>query len=147
MAGVLYVHFWGNVPPGLEDLRVGLFFMLSGFLITRILLGAKTHRRRYTALAFVTRRGLRLLPPLYIALAVARLFDMDDIRRSFLWHVFQLSNVHFIVDGKWHPWVTAHLWSLNVVEQFYFAWLGAFLLLPRRLILPAAIALTLFAWP
>ena len=143
MTGVLYVHFW-NQDPALEGVRVNLFFVLSGYLITRMLLQAKGLETRHTVRNFYARRLLRLQPALLIMLAIATAFNIDHVRSTLLWHLFQLTNILYIVRNAWEPWITDHLWSLNVVEQFYAFWPFVILLLPRRAIW-AAIALMVAA--
>ncbi|OCP04981.1 hypothetical protein BC374_16440 [Ensifer sp. LC13] len=118
MTGVLYVHYW-NEHPTLESVRVSLFFIISGFLIGIILLSAKDSRATINVTNFYVRRSLRLLPALFLMLIVATLFNMDGIRQSLAWHTFQMSSLYFAMTEGWKPWVAAHLWSLNIVEQFY----------------------------
>lgn len=133
MMGVLYVHFW-NKNHGMEHLRVSLFFVVSGFIITMTLLKAKDGPNHVNIRNFYIRRALRLFPALFMALFVACLFDMAGIRASILWHLAQLSNAHFVLQEDWSPWVAAHLWSLNIVEQFYVICpLAVFALTRRRL--------------
>ncbi|RWO95868.1 acyltransferase [Mesorhizobium sp.] len=118
MVGVLYVHYW-NERPTLEFVRVSLFFVVSGFLISHILLSSKDSLSKKSIINFYIRRSLRLLPSLFLILLTAVLFDMDGIRSNIMWHVFQGSNLFFYVTEGWKPWIVAHLWSLNIVEQFY----------------------------
>ncbi|KSV77857.1 acyltransferase [Ensifer sp. ENS08] len=118
MTGVLYVHYW-NEHPTLESVRVSLFFIISGFLIGVILLSAKDTQATINVTNFYIRRSLRLLPALFLMLFVAALFNMDGIRNSLAWHTFQMSSLYFAITQDWEPWVAAHLWSLNIVEQFY----------------------------
>jgi peptidoglycan/LPS O-acetylase OafA/YrhL len=140
MCGVLYVHLF-NRDAATENLRVSLFFVLSGFLITHILLTAKDSGRRLSILHFYIRRALRLFPALVLLVIAASAFNMDGTRASAFWHLAQLSNVYFVTyhaPGDWHPWVLGHLWSLNVVEQFYLVAPLLVLLLPRRRLLVTA---------
>lgn len=136
MTGVLYVHFW-NDRPTLESVRVSLFFIISGFLIGSILLSAKDARATINVANFYVRRSLRLIPALFLMLSVAALFNMDGIQKSMTWHVFQLSNLYFAITEGWKPWVAAHLWSLNIVEQFYLTAPVIIVFLSRRHILLA----------
>lgn len=131
MIGVLYVHFW-NKNHGMEHLQVSLFFVVSGFIITLTLLKAKEGGGRVSIRNFYVRRALRLFPALFIALFVAGILDMAGIRASLLWHLAQLSNVHFVLQRDWSPWVAAHLWSLNIVEQLYLICPLAIFALTRR---------------
>lgn len=133
MAGVLYIHFW-NTSPQLEGLRVALFFVLSGYLITRLLLRAKGLGTWHIVRNFYVRRLLRLQPAFLIMLGIAVAFDFESIRETLLWHLLQLSNILFIIQRSFDPWVASHLWSLNIVEQFYAFWPFVILFLPLRAI-------------
>lgn len=130
MLGVLYVHLWNNHPLT-EHVRVSLFFVVSGFLITHILERAKASGRPVHVLNFYIRRALRLFPALILMVSVAYVFNADNIRNSFWWHALQLSNIYFSINESFAPWVTAHLWSLNMLEQFYVVAPLTILLLPR----------------
>lgn len=121
MVGVLYVHYW-NAAPTTESVRVTLFLVISGFLITHILLMAKERGGMIIVRNFYVRRALRLFPPLLVAFAVAFALDADDFRDSAIWHLLPTSNIYFALSQSFKPWVVAHLWSLNLLEQFYVAW-------------------------
>ncbi len=121
MVGVLYVHFWNNTPV-IEHVRVSLFFVISGFLITHILVSAKERGGTIVVRNFYVRRGLRLFPPLFVAFSFAWAIDADDFRASAMWHLLPTSNIYFALHETFKPWVVAHLWSLNVLEQFYLTW-------------------------
>lgn len=121
MAGVLYVHFW-NDHPVTEFLRVSLFFTVSGFLITHMLWKARAEGGDLLPLNFYIRRALRLFPALAVLVAFGALFDIDGFRGRAFWHLFQLSNLSFPYYQDVRPFVTGHLWSLNVLEQFYLIW-------------------------
>jgi len=141
VSGVMFQHFFGNyylLPRLLEvgDLGVRLFFVLSGFLITGILLqcrdgldGANTVGG--AALRFYARRALRILPVFYVVLAVATLMDLDPVRESLAWHMAYLSNFYLAKQGFWDGCVS-HLWSLAVEEQFYLIWPVVVLMTPRQ---------------
>ena len=118
MIGVLYIHFW-HAGPMLENVRVSLFFVISGFLITHILYRAKKSGRVIIVKNFYVRRFLRLFPPIIVAVLVAYIFDMDGFRSSAFFHLFQMSNIYYSFAVTQHPWIMGHLWSLNVLEQFY----------------------------
>lgn len=134
---VLLTHFW--MPDvGAGDIGVRLFFVLSGFLITKILL-----EERPTPQEFYGRRALRLLPAFYLALGFAFVLNLSDIRATWVWHVFNLTNVLLFRTGAWEPWVTDHLWTLNVEWQFYLIWPFVLLAIPRRALVYAASLLLL----
>ncbi|KAJ55829.1 hypothetical protein ACMU_08635 [Actibacterium mucosum KCTC 23349] len=144
MMGVLYVHFW-NSDPVLEHARVSLFFTVSGFLITMILLKARARGATglRVAVNFYIRRALRLFPALVLLVVVAWWTNAEDARASIGWHALQASNFYFYANETWDPWVFAHLWSLNNLEQFYLIWPLVILLLPKRAMWAVVIGLLL----
>lgn len=121
MAGVLYVHFW-NDHPTTEFIRVSLFFTVSGFLITHMLYKARARGGDMLPLNFYIRRALRLFPALAVLVLFGAIFDIDDFRARAWWHLLQLSNVSFAHYQEVRPNIAGHLWSLNVLEQFYLLW-------------------------
>jgi peptidoglycan/LPS O-acetylase OafA/YrhL len=131
---VLYAHFW-NEDTWLGSAGVFLFFVLSGYLITGILLRSRT---KPSALRnFYLRRALRIAPIYYVTLGLAWLIHLPGFRQTFLWHFFYLSNVLFTLKNSWtSPWYTAHLWTLSVEEQFYLVWPFLILFLPFKAIKP-----------
>lgn len=99
--------------PGIQG--VDLFFVLSGFLITRILLAE--HERGRPVRWFLLRRALRIFPIYYLLLAIVWLQrGGDDVP----WCAVYLSNFWFAFGGG----VTSlsHTWSLCVEEHFYLLW-------------------------
>lgn len=134
---LLYGVNWGR-------LGVRLFFVLSGFLITKILLDCRNQtdagavRPRFAAHQFYARRFLRIFPIYYLMLFAALLLGNLHVEREFFWHLAYLSNVKFsFVGGFTAANTTAHFWSLAVEEQFYLLWPWLILFLPRKAILPA----------
>lgn len=118
MAGVLYVHFL-DPQPATEHLRVTLFFVVSGFLITHLLFRARAQSGVLLPVNFYIRRALRLMPPLLVLVAFGYATDADGFRQYGLMHLSQLSGVAFALQENFKPWIAAHLWSLNSLEQFY----------------------------
>jgi peptidoglycan/LPS O-acetylase OafA/YrhL len=130
---VLYTHFW-NDDTWLGSAGVFLFFVLSGYLITGILLRSRTNPSALQN--FYLRRALRIAPIYYVTLGLAWRIHLPGIRQTFLWHFFYLSNVLFTLENSWSPWYTAHLWTLSVEEQFYLVWPFLILFLPFKAIKP-----------
>jgi peptidoglycan/LPS O-acetylase OafA/YrhL len=152
---VLFTHF---LPPGdpfrefayWGDGGVQLFFVLSGYLITGILLRCRRimaggQSLGSTLIAFYVRRALRIFPLFYLTILLCSLFDLGGVRQTWPWHVFYASNFAVVWSGEpGGHW--AHFWSLAVEEQFYFVWPLLILALPARW-LPRAIILAILAAP
>jgi peptidoglycan/LPS O-acetylase OafA/YrhL len=132
VAAVLLFHA-GRLRGGF--LGVDLFFVLSGFLITGLLLDEIRRHGHVRLLAFWGRRARRLLPALLVmGVAVLLLADafgtpaqlalaLDDAP----WAAAQAVNWHFITEqvGYWDASDTrlySHLWSIAVEWQFYLVW-------------------------
>jgi len=148
---VVAEHYTHHELPLLTG-RTGviLFFILSGFLITGILLDARERAgaagvpRPPVLRRFYGRRFLRIFPLYYASLAVLYAAGVPEVKGYAGWHLAYLSNVLFCRLGAW-PAATAHLWSLAVEEQFYLAWPLAILFAPAALLPWAMLALVALA--
>jgi len=112
-------------------LAVRLFFVLSGFLMTGILLGYRRDEPRNALRRFYFRRVLRIFPIYYLTLFVAMALQVRSIQQGAIWHLTYLSN--FV--APFHPeWMgpASHFWTLAVEEQFYFVWPFIMLFTPRK---------------
>ncbi len=145
-------------------LGVEVFFVISGFLITALLLAEHRATGRIDPIAFWLRRGRRLLPALFLLLAVTLTFavvvvpgETARLRTDALAAVGYVTNWHLIAGDQSYfesigrPSLFLHLWSLAIEEQFYLAWplaLGAILLAGRRVALVVTIlgAVASAAW-
>jgi peptidoglycan/LPS O-acetylase OafA/YrhL len=154
---VVAFHFGGPIPPhsnwiriilgsitGMGWLGVSLFFVLSGFLITGILL--KTKQSKNYLKSFYIRRALRILPLYYFSVFLffdvvlplsKRYFPNNNTVHAWaaacgpfeqLWYWFHLSNFRSAF-GVLVASPVGHLWSLACEEQFYFIWPWIVLLL------------------
>lgn len=135
VAGVIAFHFgFTGLPGGLTG--VDIFFVISGYLITKHLLAEITETGRLNLWRFYARRARRLLPAsLFVILAtlVAGAFILSPEEQSLyskgamfasayminLW-LIRWSFDYFAADTASNPFV--HFWSLSVEEQFYVAW-------------------------
>lgn len=123
---VLYTHFCDpNSVVGSGGVR--LFFVLSGFLITRNLLrlrrdGQPTTGAPSRLLTFFARRVLRLWPAYYLLLAAVLFLNVENIRSVAFWHLGFASNILFVVRNAYPPWPTSPWWTVDVEEQFYLLW-------------------------
>ena len=154
IAVLLYHAGIAWVPGGF--LGVEVFFVISGYLITALLLAEWRQKGSIDLKAFWLRRARRLLPALYLLLVgtlsfavlflpeeVARLRDdvLAAIGYVTNWLLIFSQESYFEAAGR--PSILQHLWSLAVEEQFYILWpllLAAGLtFLPRRYWLPAVL--------
>jgi peptidoglycan/LPS O-acetylase OafA/YrhL len=131
--GVLLFHT-GHLPGGF--LGVDLFFALSGYLITDLLLREIDRTGTISLVAFWGRRSRRLLPALAVMLGVVTVVvwvrESPDLLRTTAsdgpWVQLNLVNWHLLADsaGYWDRLgegrVFEHLWSIAVEEQFYLLW-------------------------
>lgn len=120
---------------------VTLFFVLSGFLITRILLVHKDSALANTLKIFYERRALRIFPLYYIIILIVFIIGYRDQRELIPWLLSYTINIYYVVNlGDF-----SHLWSLAVEEQFYLVWPLFVLLIPKRLFLKVTFGLILMS--
>jgi peptidoglycan/LPS O-acetylase OafA/YrhL len=142
-------------------LGVDAFFVLSGFLITSLLLAEWRERRQINLLAFYARRARRLLPALFLMLlgvaAYAVFFagrlELERIREDAFATIGYVANWRPIFAGQSYfdqfslPSPLRHTWSLGIEEQYYIFWPLMALLLLRlgrgttKVLLPVSIVL------
>ena len=132
ISAVVLYHTGGLVPGGY--LGVDLFFVLSGFLITTLLLGEWTERGTVSLESFYRRRALRLLPALFVLLAIFLVLTLTfgavegrPLHRDMFGVAAGLgyfSNFAMTGEPLTHamPYEIRHLWSLAAEEQFYLLW-------------------------
>ncbi len=110
------------IPDG--GFGVDLFFVLSGFLITSILLKAKIAARgndRFVLIRnFFIRRALRIFPIYYLLLFLLFAINYHDIRHYFIYFVTYTANILSWRTNSWNSF--SHTWTLAVEEQFYILW-------------------------
>ncbi len=135
---VLLVVLYHAGVPGITGGYVGVdvFFVISGFLITGLLLREFASSGRFSMADFYARRARRILPIASVVLiatvAASALIlgaaRLDSIAHDGLWTSFFAANFHFAQTGADYLNATAppsplqHYWSLAVEEQFYLAW-------------------------
>lgn len=114
---VVGYHAWPALFPGGSH-GVTLFFVLSGFLITRLLVAEMDQDGRLRLGAFYWRRALRLLPALLLISAVFLIAGgpWDSVWRALTY----TSNFHAVDGGSIYP--LQHTWSLAIEEHFYLVW-------------------------
>jgi peptidoglycan/LPS O-acetylase OafA/YrhL len=133
IAVLLYHAQLAWIPGGF--LGVEVFFVISGYLITALLLAEWRQRGRIDLKTFWLRRARRLLPALYVLLVVTLAFavvflpgEVAGLRGDVLaafgyvtnWYLIFGQESYFEAVGR--PSLLQHLWSLAVEEQFYLIW-------------------------
>jgi peptidoglycan/LPS O-acetylase OafA/YrhL len=119
---------------------VDVFFVLSGFLITNILLGAKIEAeeasipKKHVFISFYFKRARRIFPVYYLAILIIVVVhqSLDASLRSELFYALTFTlNLHFYNQQYWGD-LTTHLWTMAVEEQFYLVWPWMILLVNKR---------------
>ncbi|MHB1923819.1 MAG: DUF459 domain-containing protein [Acidimicrobiales bacterium] len=142
VCAVLAFHF-GVPGVGGGMLGVDIFFALSGFLITTLLLAERAETGGVSLGRFWQRRARRLLPALILTGTAVlshwvALVPAAQLRGDLLAAVYYGSNWHYVAAGENYfsqygaPSPLLHLWSLAVEEQFYLVWPLVAVLVLRR---------------
>lgn len=109
---------------------VSMFFTLSGFLITTLLLEEYKKNNRVSFIGFYIRRTMRLFPALYTLLAFVMVYilffktqtDQHIIFKELLSAAFYVNNISWYWGWGNNALLLGHTWSLAVEEQFYLIW-------------------------
>ncbi|XVJ66894.1 MAG: acyltransferase [Lacibacter sp.] len=128
---VILFHCYPTYITKLGWLGVDLFFVLSGFLITGLLLDAKGKNNYYRN--FIVRRTLRIFPLYYFVLLICLIAvplafksllspDYGYYTKNQAWFWTYMQNWLFSTTGFPHNLTLVHFWSLAVEEQFYLFW-------------------------
>jgi peptidoglycan/LPS O-acetylase OafA/YrhL len=99
---------------------VSIFFVISGYLITSILLREREHAGTINLREFYIRRAYRIFPAAFVFMAVAIVVFWPQFR----WYHIAAGLLYVANYDLTRPWVFGHLWSLSIEEQFYFLWPG-----------------------
>jgi peptidoglycan/LPS O-acetylase OafA/YrhL len=151
---VLFAHFVARPPGWLARVPwaacgVQLFFVLSGFLITGILLDGRVEVEagisRFRMLRqFYMRRFLRIIPLYYAVILIGWVIGLPGFTESLGWNLVYSTNFYIVAKGAWIE-AASHLWTLSVEEQFYLVWPWIVLFLPKKWLLPSFVGLAIFA--
>jgi peptidoglycan/LPS O-acetylase OafA/YrhL len=124
---------WLQYAGDLGNLGVRCFFVISGFLITTLLLQELEHKCEISLKHFYLRRTFRIFPAFYVCLGtVAALYFLNFLKlnpHDLLYAGTYTINYRTAVERSWN---VGHMWSLAVEEQFYLLWPATIWLLGRR---------------
>ncbi len=112
------------------QIGVAVFFTLSGFLITTLLLEEFQKSNRVSFLGFYIRRTMRLFPALYVLILLVVIYailyksigDQDIIFKEALSAAFYVNNISWKWGWGNSALILGHTWSLACEEQFYLVW-------------------------
>lgn len=149
---VLIGHLWGTRGAGTLDFGIGdyahlgvvTFFVISGFLITNLLLGEYHKTGSVSLKLFYARRFVRIFPPAYTYLFVVGVLwasGVISLEARDMWHAASYTSNY----EPARSWYVGHLWSLSVEEQFYLLWPFAFIFLKPRKAIWATVAVIALA--
>ena len=115
---VKWKHVSLDVVGSYGALGVHVFFVLSGYLITNLLLREYDRSSTISLREFYIRRAFRIFPAAFVFLGVVVVLYWHQMR----WFhvaaaVFYVANMDLT-----RPWIFGHLWSLSIEEQFYLLW-------------------------
>jgi peptidoglycan/LPS O-acetylase OafA/YrhL len=146
---VIVYHFGHSWVPG--GLGVLMFFVLSGFLITWLLLREEDSRGRVSLRGFYLRRGLRIFPAFYAYFLVGLVYLLvRQVPVPWGHAASSLLYVSNYYEGVVRPpeSFVSHTWSLAIEEQFYLLWPGLVVLLrgQRRRLTVIVVLIIVGAW-
>ncbi len=138
------VHTVGDVG----NFGVRCFFIISGFLITTLLLREWEKHGRVSLRQFYIRRALRIFPAFYAFLggiALLWALGLTQLPAQDLWRAATYTINYLSAEER--SWHLGHIWSLSVEEQFYLVWPATMVLLgPRRALWGALLVVLTLPW-
>lgn len=119
---VLQTYHWSQTVPFVWRLEPGatgvsVFFVLSGYLITTLLLREQVQHQRISLKGFYVRRFFRIVPAYLVFLATVALLKLGGVL-TVEWHHFAAALL-YVTNYVPVSWPLLHTWSLSVEEQFY----------------------------
>jgi peptidoglycan/LPS O-acetylase OafA/YrhL len=145
IALVVSLHAFGWPHDG--SVGVDLFFVLSGFLITTLLLEERAATGTVSLTGFYRRRAARLMPALVVLLGVYAIVTGGANAWAIFVGATYTTNIAQVLDPNLVPFALSHLWSLAQEEQFYLLWPPLLLLILRGKpgLLPRVLVTMIFA--
>ena len=114
------LRYHSDVAGAFANLGVRIFFIISGYLITTLLLQEYEKSSTIQLREFYVRRAYRILPAAIAFMVPVFVIFWHELR----WYHMAAAALYLANFDFAHPWFLGHLWSLSVEEQFYFLWPG-----------------------
>jgi len=112
------VRFQSDVAGSFASLGRRIFFVLSGYLITMLLMKEYGKSETIDLRRFYVRRAYRILPAAIVFMVPVFAIFWHELR----WYHMAAAAFYVVNFDFSHPWFLGHLWSISVQEQFYFLW-------------------------
>lgn len=114
------LRYHSDIAGAFANLGVRIFFIISGYLITTLLLKEYGKTSTIELREFYARRAYRILPAAMAFMLPVFVIYWAQLR----WYHMAAAALYLANFDFAHPWFLGHLWSLSVEEQFYFLWPG-----------------------
>lgn len=115
---VKWKHVSLDIIGSYGSLGVFIFFVLSGYLITNLLLREHERTSSISLRMFYLRRAFRIFPAAFVFLAVVTILYWHPMK----WYHVVAAFLYVANMDLSRPWIFGHLWSLSIEEQFYLLW-------------------------
>jgi peptidoglycan/LPS O-acetylase OafA/YrhL len=142
-----YFNYYRQQEGPIGIIGVTIFFVISGYLITGILLRTRESGDGLSRniITFYVKRSIRIIPIYYITITVGILAGLACfVQVSPAWYYFYVCNFRPLF-GLFDFGAAGHFWSLAVEEQFYLVWPLLMLVVPRAALLPVILGLIVFS--
>lgn len=112
------VRYHSEMAGSFASLGRRVFFVISGYLITTLLMREYGKTSTIALRKFYVRRAYRILPAAIVFMVPVFAIFWHELR----WYHMAAAALYLVNFDFTHPWFLGHLWSLSVQEQFYFSW-------------------------
>ena len=112
------VRFHSDIAGAYASLGRRIFFVVSGYLITILLMKEYGKSSTIGLRRFYVRRAYRILPAAIVFMVPVFVMFWHELR----WYHMAAAALYVVNFDFSHPWFLGHLWSISVQEQFYFLW-------------------------
>ncbi len=140
--GGYFDRFIKNFPIGVD-----IFFFISGYLLTYLLIMEKEKYGKVNIPMFYLRRGLRIWPLYFFLIALAPFLVawLGEPKPDYWANLLFINNFNTIHTEAWH-FPFAHFWSICIEEHFYLVWPIILALVPRKNLTSAIFAMIVLSW-